>query len=190
MLISVLIPSLVSRHQQLQRLLAELDRQIAGNSSIELLTHVDNKELTTGAKRQQLLERARGEYIVFIDDDDMPYRQYIRSMLAACQSGCDCVGIQGIITRDGKFPIRWRISKDYKDETIKTGNRIVYLRHTNHITAVRRSIALQAGFPDKSNAEDSEYSRRLKESGLLKTEYTIRGLMYHYQYSSHNKEYK
>jgi len=47
---------------------------------------------------------------------------------------------------------------------------------------------LQAGFPDKSNAEDGWYSNRLK--GLLNSEYYIEKPVYHYKFSTHNKEYK
>lgn len=191
MLLSILIPSLGSRRKELSLLLIELEKQIKPfKSEVEILTFVDNKEHSTGFKRQELLHRAKGEYIVFIDDDDKPSRFYIQEMVNACKSGCDCISIEGLITTNGREPIRWKISKDFKDETVIINGRKFYNRHTNHITAVKRSIALVAGFPDKSNAEDSEYSNRLKASGLLKTEYEIKGRMYHYQFSTKNKEYK
>jgi hypothetical protein len=42
-------------------------------------------------------------------------------------------------------------------------------------------------FPDKSNAEDKEYSERLNKH--LKTEVIIESPIYHYDFSTHNKQY-
>jgi len=56
----------------LNTLLEELRRQCIENSAldVEVLTSVDNKEKSTGRKRQELLEAATGKYIIFIDDDE------------------------------------------------------------------------------------------------------------------------
>jgi len=42
-------------------------------------------------------------------------------------------------------------------------------------------------FPDKSNAEDKEYSSRLNP--FLQSEVEIKELVYHYDYRSYDKEY-
>jgi hypothetical protein len=55
------------------------------------------------------------------------------------------------------------------------------------LTPVKRELALQAMFPDKSNAEDKEYSSRLNP--FLKIEVEIKELVYHYDYRSYDKEY-
>lgn len=191
MKLSVLIPSLVSRKDQLENLVKELCRQVEecnAFSDVEVLTNIDNGEQHTGAKRQELLERAIGDYIVYVDDDDSVYPCYISEMLKACDSGADCFAINGIMTTNGQDLIQWFISKDYEDVTVKDGRRKYYQRFTNHITAVKRSIALQAGFPlDKSNAEDKAYSMGLR--GKLHTEYKIEPPLYHYDFSTFNKSY-
>lgn len=190
MVLSILICSLESREKELASLLNELNSQTAFKYEgiVETIAMVDNRQKSTGAKRQRLLEQAKGEYIVFIDDDDeVPY-YYVEEMLKACHSGCDCVAIHGIMTTDGKDEIRWRLSKDYDNITIHPQGRPLYLRKTNHITAVKREHALKAGFPDKSNAEDKAYSEAVNK--YLKTEYTIDKPMYHYKFSTQNKQYK
>jgi hypothetical protein len=58
----------------------------------------------------------------------------------------------------------------------------VYFRTPNHISPVRRELALQAGFPDVTYAEDREYSKRLLP--LCKNEAKIKGSIYHYKYIS------
>lgn len=187
MKISILICSLASRKPLLDVLMAHLRKQIGDRTDqVELIAVSDNKEKTTGYKRQQLLQLAKGEYVVFIDDDDWVYDYYIDEMLKACESGADCFAINGIMTTDGQHEVKWYLSKDFKNEDGRENGKTIYLRHTNHITAVKRTIALAAGFPDKSNAEDKYYSDRL----VLRTQHVIERPMYHYRFSTQNKQYK
>jgi len=188
MTLSILICSLQSRHHQLESLLKELLFQRNDNEQVEILTEVDNREISTGAKRNKLLQRAAGKYIIFIDDDDWPEPCYISELLKACESDADCFAINGYITTNGHNRINWRLSKNYANITISENGHAVYLRTTNHITAVKRDIALQVGFPDKSNAEDKWYSDRV--APLCKTEYEITPCMYHYRFTTFNKQYK
>ena len=188
MKLSILIASLVSRTELYRTLASHLKQQMQGlEDQVELLVLTDAKEVSTGVKRQKLLERAKGEHVVFIDDDDWVPDYYVRELLHACSFGMDCVAINGTMTTDGTNEISWRISCRYENKTIHENGRMVYLRKTNHITAVKRTLALQAGFPDKSNAEDKWYSDRV--APLCKTETDIKLPMYHYRYSSKNKEY-
>ena len=85
--------------------------------------------------------------------------------------------------------MRWKLSKDYQDENkySEEFNQIIYFRRTNHLTPVKRELALQAMFPDKSNGEDQEYSGRLNP--FLKTEVKIDKSIYHYDFKSYDKEY-
>lgn len=209
MILSILIPSLYSRHEVLSDLMSVLLNQLSAiqpynthcltsttlpggilryyNESVEIIIFSDNKEYTTGAKRNILLGMANADYVVSIDDDDMVPVYYLKNMVHACQQGADCIAINGIMTTDGKAEIKWRLSKDYDNVTIREGGENIYLRKTNHITAVKREHALKAMFPNKSNAEDKAYSDAVNK--YLKTEFTIYEPMYHYRYKSTNKEY-
>lgn len=204
--VSILIASLRSRENVLSVLLNNINNQFPkcpihmervitnccffqyfNYGEVQLIVATDNKENTTGRKRQLLLENSKGEYIVFIDDDDAIYDYYVEELLKAVNTGADCIGMKGIITTDGNNEIEWRLSKDYQNETIEENGKMVYLRTTNHIAAVKRSIAIQCGFPDISNGEDKEYSQRIHP--FLLTETKIDKLMYHYIFSTQNKEY-
>jgi GT2 family glycosyltransferase len=183
MIISVLICSIVKRQHLLTNLLLELGKQM--REGVEVLTFIDNKENTTGFKRQRLIERAKGEYVIFIDDDDWIEPHYIEELLKAAESNADCFAINGIMIYDGQRRVKWKLSKDNQNQDVHENGELIYLRRTNHITAVKRSIALAAGFPDKSNAEDKAYSERLN----LASEHLIEKPMYQYRYQSHDKEY-
>lgn len=202
MTLSILIPLVPQHEKKFNELRAYLESQIK-DRPVEILSLNSKSQKeggeSTGRKRQRLLEQAKGEYVVYIDADDWVWEYYVDEMLRACQSGADCFAINGIMTTDGRDEIKWRISKDninpgnidpktgrvVQDDYRENGKH-VYLRKTNHITGVKRSIALAAGFPDKSNAEDKYYSDRLQ----LRTEFKIEKPLYHYRFITANKTYK
>ena len=192
MKLSILICSLEKRKEQLAELLAELNLQITScdaTAIVEVITEVDSKQITTGAKRNNLLNKASGKYICFIDDDDHIYPNYIKLILEATESDADCIATTGIYSINGGHPVKWRLSKDFIDEDKFDSqiNEIVYFRRANHLTPVKRLLALQAMFPDQSNAEDKEYSSRLNP--FLQSEVEIKELIYHYDYKNYDKEY-
>lgn len=191
MLLSILIPSTTDRQGLLDILLSELNRQIKEYNAVdkvEILTSIDNYEATTGFKRNELLNRACGDFVISVDSDDWVYPHYISELLKAAESGADCFKMHGIMSTNGMSRIEWTLSKDYPNDTIFENGIPRYRRKTNHITGVRREIALMAGFPDKSNAEDKDYSEGINPH--LKTEYEIKPIMYHYRYQNFNKSYK
>ena len=75
--LSILICSLASRADKLQRLMNVLQPQI--NDSVELLVKTDNGEMPIGKKRNLLLEEASGAYIAFVDDDDLVSEDYVKN---------------------------------------------------------------------------------------------------------------
>lgn len=192
MKLSILICSLEKRNTQLKSLLEEIEIQILlcnATAIVEVITEVDNKEITTGAKRNNLLNKAQGKYICFIDDDDHISNDYLRLILEAIESDADCIATCGIFSTNGGRPVKWRLSKDFIDidKFDLEINEIVLFRRANHLSPVKRELALQAMFPDQSNAEDKEYSSRLNP--FLKTEVKIDKLIYHYDFKNYDKEY-
>jgi|ERR1700733_2832658 len=203
--LSILIPSLETRRVGLSELVCSLFIQCGmlkgvkpetkqgcsivtlSFKEVEIIVAVDNKGITSGEKRNLLIDLSKGKYIITVDDDDSVPDYYVQELLKATESDADCFAINGKITTDGIDEIEWRLSKDNANVTIFENGKKVYLRTTNHITGTKRSLALLAGFPAKSLAEDKEYSIRLNPH--LKTEFKIDKPMYHYRFSSHNKEY-
>ena len=87
------------------------------NLPVEHLLLCDNRQRSIGAKRQALVDIARGEYIAFVDDDDDISDDYVCRLLTAIETGADVItfrqraiynGLQsevvfGINNRDGQF---------------------------------------------------------------------------------------
>lgn len=189
---SILICSLTKRSEQLESLKKELNKQIDycgqfAKERIEILVEVDDKQKSTGEKRNILLRRAKGTYISFIDDDDHVLDGYINLILNAMFNDADCISIRGHYSVNNGAMVLWELSKDNIDEDSFSGREPLLLRRTNHLAPVKRTLALMAMFPDKSNAEDKEYSERLNPH--LKTEASVKKPIYHYDYKTDNKEY-
>lgn len=190
-ILSILICSIQSRAGMLGALLREIQRQIDEinmQDQVEVRVNLDNKEKSTGKKRQELLELATGKFVVAIDDDDWISEDYISEVLKGCQTNCDVIAINGWIETNGRDRINWETSIWFDNVTVVANGERKYLRTVNHICPAKRELALQAGFPDKSNAEDSYYSERLRP--LLGREYKIEKQIYFYRFSTFNKEYK
>jgi glycosyltransferase involved in cell wall biosynthesis len=56
----------------------DLITQTSPYSDIELIAFFDNKKRTIGKKRDEMLDLAKGEYLVFIDDDDRIAPDYVK----------------------------------------------------------------------------------------------------------------
>jgi glycosyltransferase involved in cell wall biosynthesis len=163
------------RAEMFQQLCGSL-RLMRNHSDAEIL-YDDRMGVSTGFKRNSLLAEAKGDYIVFADDDDEVDENYIPLILSATEHSPDCVGIQGMMTTNGKNPKQWYISKEHKTWHENNG---IYYRTPNHISPVRKTIALQVGFPDISFGEDYQYSMGILP--LLQTEIKIEKNIYHYKF--------
>jgi glycosyltransferase involved in cell wall biosynthesis len=177
--LSILIPTLPSRAAFLRRLRGVLDRQCAGQPVEVILDERLPAEATIGAKRNALLKCATGDYVAMVDDDDLVSPRYVQLVLAALRNNPDCAELWGIITEDGKNPKKFHHSIVHQEWCERNG---VYLRYCNHLNAIRRDLALKAGFPDNSYGEDKTFSDRVKP--LLKTMGAISQVTYRYEYRS------
>lgn len=174
--LSLLICTLPERRHFLRRLHSILDPQLVGRS-VEVIHDSRPRGVPIGTKRNSLLQRAKGDYVAFIDDDDRVAPDYVDKVLRAISWGPDCASLVGTITFDGKGPKRFIHTIDCKTWHERDG---VYYRSPNHLNAIRRELAIKAGFPENSFGEDRAYSERVQP--LLKTEAPIDGVIYFYDY--------
>lgn len=193
MKLSILICSLFNRASSLKRLLDILEKQTT--SQVEVLVIKDNGKMSVGSKRNSLLEKAQGQYICFVDDDDLVSEDYISKILAAIKTEPDCCGIEGLISLCLRVRNKRRSTLTGRKQWMK-GPRIqrkfihsikyktwfekdhVYYRCPNHLNPIKKELALQIGFPNIYTGEDKDYSQRLLP--LLKTEVYIEKPIYFY----------
>jgi hypothetical protein len=146
---------------------------------VEILTDIDNREVSIGVKRQRMHERAKGEYVVSIDSDDAIMTDYIAEIWRAIKEQPDCITFE--ISCSGTKGKRANVSNNYPDWKDNFDG-FDYVRLPYHKVPIKRSIALQIGFIDLRYGEDYEFSKRLKKSGLIQTEYHIAKPLYHYKF--------
>ena len=83
--LSILIPSTPNRvANKMLKLFTSLEEQVAKLSNpddVELLVFLDNKRRSIGYKRESLLYIARGDFVAFMDDDDVVHDFYIEELL-------------------------------------------------------------------------------------------------------------
>ena len=171
---SILICSLEERHKQLMSLLLELYKQ--RTNEIEVLTNIDNRQKTTGTKRNELLLQAKGDYIAFVDDDDKVAENYVSRILGAVKTNPDCVGMEGLITFASKGIVQKFIHSIKYDKWFEKNG--IYYRCPNHLSPVKRELALKVMFPDITVGEDYKYSEKLFSH--LKTEVYLQEPIYFY----------
>ena len=185
--LSILILSLNRRKKYLDRLLEILNSQT--NDLVEILINKDDGEKSIGLKRNELLAQATGDYIAFIDDDDVVESCYVEKILKATESNPDVIGIHLLHIEDGEHKGLTYHSLKYDhwwDEQNPDNPKLRnYYRNPNHLNPVKREYALATGFPEINFGEDKHYSTNLLK--YLKTEFYIEEPIYQYLVRS-NKE--
>lgn len=179
---SILIRTIESRVGQFNLLKHHLQTQINEfglQKQVEILSECDNKQISVGKKAQNLIEKSKADYVSFVDDDDMTPYYYVKTIFEALKTNPDCIGFR--IACKGTAGQTASASNVWSDWADNVGG-FDYVRTIYHKNPVKREIALQIGYKDLRFGEDYDYSKRLKESGLLKEEVFIDEVMYEYRY--------
>lgn len=182
--LSILVCSIRSRKKQLTRLMDVLNPQVKSN--VEVLIETDGGQMSIGTKRNKLLSLAQGDYVAFVDEDDLVSLDYVDKVLNATSTSPDCCSLMGeishvIFVAAGRRKRRRRVknvfihSTKYDHWYEENG---VYFRCPNHLNAIKRELALSVGFLEIDSGEDKDFSMRI--FSLLKTETEIDGIIYYY----------
>ena len=163
MKLSILIPTLPQRKKMFNILRKNLTAQIdyvhsthPSLGQVEILFDSSKKflkgGLSVGAKRDALKCRATGEYLVFVDDDDMIAPNYLESILRLMESNPDIITFRSLY----KSSTYWGIVDMNLNhaENEQMNDSTIVKRQPFHVCPIRTSIAQQHSFPDINNAED------------------------------------
>ena len=174
---TICIATLASRRDKLARLLAHLLPQCEADGRVEVAGCHDNGQAPVAAKRQALLQSARGKYVSFVDDDDTVDPRFVERVTAAMADDPDYVGFEHAYYISGvRQPVR-----------VMTGlhlggwsdTREILNRDVTHINPARASIAKQADFTAPSaGAEDWAYTETIRRIAVTQTE--VAKVLYHY----------
>lgn len=160
------------REGLLARLLNRLQPQI-GKRDIEIII-ADQEDWNIGDKRQWCLDRARGEYFNFIDDDDLVPFNYVERIYPLLD-GIDYIGFQLQYYHDG---VAWKPtfhSLSYGVHCIEADETAFY-RGVSHLNPMRTEIARTGRYDNTGYGEDNRWCAQVNPV----TEHYIDEVMYEY----------
>lgn len=174
---SILIPTMVSRKSLFDNMVSTLEKQIAecdAGSEIEIVSMLDEGELTIGAKRNELLQKAGGKFSSFLDDDDPVVPTYVKDIIHVLRTydDLDAVGIfEHVFFQDvyAGIGIHSILCDTWTEEP---GS---YYRCLDQRTPVRTELARKIKYQDIRWSEDHHWSVAVAKSGLFTKEVFLGG---------------
>ena len=181
MKLSILICTVVGREKSYENLINELVKQIADNNlngQVEILTEKDDCKITVGTKRNILKNKAVGEYICFIDDDDMVNTNYLAELFKSFESNPEILTFQ--VQRYKNNNLDDIYCPNIHIGNLQSGN-LLFMRNLLHLCPHKKYLADKISFPDKNFAEDFEYSMSL--ANLNPRDMNLRKVLYFYYFN-------
>lgn len=178
MILSILTPTIPGRERQLQTLQWRIEEQIGGQA-VEHLILSDNRQRSIGAKRQSLLDIARGQYIAFVDDDDDIADSYVAELLAAAASGADVITfLQGATYNGKQSVVDFQLGQG--DHGFVPGG--ITNRDAWHVNAWRRSRVAHCQFGESNYGEDLTWCQQARR--MAQTTVHIPKILHFYRHDA------
>lgn len=191
--LSILIPTISERAEMFTRLYNKLHRQLEYMSTfhhslgdIEIVVNSDKRYLdggpSIGKKREELVKRAQGKYLCFLDDDEDIAPDYLETLVRLCIQDRDICVFRNI----SKFENYWMVvdmSLTYKNEDARPG---CILRQPWHICPVISVFAKLYSFDDSNYGEDWSWMEKVLSH--CQTEAVSPNIIHQYNHSSKHSE--
>ena len=177
--VTFLIPTIAGRETSLQNLMESIREKmsrLAPQIRYKINLAFDNREMSVGTKRQNLLQAAEGKYSAFIDDDDEITDEYIEDLTETIQGSYPVMRLRGQI---GPYTFTHSLENTLKDPMAR-GN--VFVRPPNHLNPMMTDVAKLIPFRDAVRGEDLDWTIRLAQTGFLTHEYRREDSRIHYIY--------
>ena len=164
-LLTICTPAIFERAESAAKLAEEISNQIAkaklGPENVEHLVLFDNRSMTVGEKRQRLFDSARGEYVAFVDDDDLIMDGYIPSIANACaRSGADVITFKQRVLVDGaEGTCDFRLGQ--QDEPFVAGG--TFKRGPWHVCAWRKDPVASCRYLSCNYGEDIAWALQARQ---------------------------
>ena len=183
--LSILIPSTPNRvANKMLKLFTSLEEQVAKLSNpddVELLVFLDNKRRSIGYKRESLLYIARGDFVAFMDDDDVVHDFYIEEAIKAINvnSDVDVITFKEYIyiNNSPRYELTFELGYP-KNDSVQIPNA---KRPPWHCCFWKRKLAQKYHFPDLMYGEDWAWASEINKEA--RTSYHIDKFMRTYIYN-------
>jgi glycosyltransferase involved in cell wall biosynthesis len=188
-LLSILTPTIPSRlfdgSEMLDKMTSEvyelcykITNQI-GELPVEHLLLCDNRKRSIGAKRQALLDIAKGDYIAFCDDDDDIADDYVASLLEGIKSGADVITFKQRAIYNGlESEVHFGVNN--QDGPFNPGG--ITIRAPWHVCAWKREKVKDCQFGFSNYGEDKIWCLQARKR--IKTAHHIDKVLHTYRHDA------
>jgi hypothetical protein len=184
-----MIATLPERKELLQRLIDALYKLTFDHEHLVIIYETKSEKNggpTTGSKRNTLIEVAIREgatHGAFFDDDDLPGPTYLQRNLEATNGDYDTAELWGQYYEHNKqmnpFHHSIKYDKWWQDNKY-------YYRCNNHLNCMKLEKVKDFKFLDRTFGEDGNWAMDIQKAGILKTEYPVKEITYHYFHGNRN----
>lgn len=201
MLWSILVAAIPERYHSAQGLLFSLfeSQGIARMADVQLVYLMDNRRMSVGEKRNELLRMAKGEYISYIDDDDEVAPDYVQRIYQTIvktrksESPADIICFPqratlhpANVTHECTYSLaHWRDRKPEERRMLSPSDKPNVLNWSGppaHTMIWRREVVKDARFPEQNFGEDVPWVDAV--CAKAKTEIVLNGQpLYFYKFS-------
>lgn len=184
---SILVLTQPSRTEFLKRLMENLSPQVEKFPDVEVVVTLFDARFSIGKNRGRMIDAAAGEYVNFVDDDDLVAEDYVAS-IRPLLDGTDYVGFLAKFHRDGVYC--GKLSFHSLDFKRWSDNAYGYFRDISHLNPMRKALAVAGRMGDHEGLvrEDFFWAERLRAMGILKTENFVPKPMYLVYYRSNKSD--
>ena len=179
--LSILVATIPNRINNYYLILMNnLIEQVKSYDDVELISFFDNKKRTIGRKRNEMVNVAQGEYIVFIDDDDRISPDYVKEIMTALYENpnTDCVVFDVLSSTNGGLPVLSKYGIEYNFGYVQIENRLEWRSLPTHIMVYKSEITKRYGFGDVPSVEDTDFIIRAFRD--IKEQTRINKILYFY----------
>lgn len=194
LVLTIMIPTIPQRKKVFRELYMEVKRQVDFCNEIhptlgdvEIIYDQSRRFIdggvSIGKKRDNLVKRAGGKYVCFLDDDESIAPNYIETLLRLCNEDKDVCTFRNI----SKFDEYWAIvDLSINNENEQSRSDEMVLRKPWHICPVRSEYAKMHDFPDSNYGEDWEWFDKVLSH--CTTEAKTNTVIHGYNHSIHKSE--
>jgi len=157
--LSILTSTIPGREAQLAELIEKLGKQI-GDLPVEHLVFRDNRRRLNGAKRQALVDIARGDYWAFVDDDDDVSDDYVARLLKATESNADVLTFRQRAVYNG---VESEVHFGINNQDAPFNPNGITLRAPWHVCAWKRERVRDCVFGEMAYNEDTVWCHQARK---------------------------
>jgi len=168
---SVLIATITGREESLRKLCTSIREKVdrlRPNMRVEICLAHNNREMSIGSKRQLLLDRAKGKYLSFIDDDDEITDAYIEDLWNCMEGKHHVMRLRGQMQQ---YTFMHSTANKISDKMATITDPPVFIRPPNHLNPMLSDIAKFIPFKNATYGEDLDWTLQLLRTGFLRNEY-------------------